>query len=114
VFFPEKMRNHLRPGQAMRDFFDQLNIELIRQHIRNGIPVYARKKINKTDHRSHGTQYVITGFKAEVDKPLMFEVISIKGSIWDSDPDTGEYQITETMIPESELDTTFVAYLEIP
>ncbi len=114
VFFPEKMRNYLRPGQAMRDFFDQLNIELIRHHIRNGMPVYARKKTEESEHIGHGTQLIITGFKVADGKPLMFEVISIKGSIWDSDPDTGEYQISETMIPYSELDTVSVTYLEIP
>lgn len=112
VFIPEKFRDYYKPGVAVRKFHDQLTAELIRQHIRDGKPVYARKTEDQSDHRCHGTQLVITGFKAEANKPLMFETISINGSIWGADPNTGEYQVTEAMVPESELDSMYVTFLE--
>ena len=96
------------------DFYNQLTIELIRHQIRHGKPVYARKKISETESQINGTQLVITGFKAETGKPLMLEALGIKGSIWANDPETGEYKISETMIPEADLETFIVMFLDEP
>lgn len=112
VFSPEKMRSYLKPGEAVRDIYDQINYELIRNHIRKGMPVYGRVKQGENIHRA--TQLVITGFKAQRDKPLMIEAIAITGSYWGNDPNVGEYEIAETTIPASELDTLTVTYLELP
>ncbi len=114
IFIPEKFRTYHKPGEATQEFFEQLTCELIRQNIRDGKPVYARKRGSETEHRSHGTQLVITGFKVEPGKPLTFEAISIKGSIWGNDSETGEYQIAETTVPITEVDSMTVTFLEVP
>lgn len=114
IFTPERFRNYYKPGEAMQDLFDQLTVELIRHHIRIGIPVYARQKSENPANLHHGIQLVITGFKAEAGKPLMFEAIAIKGSLWGSDPYTGEYQITETTVAETEVDALTAVFLEKP
>lgn len=120
IFIPEKHRNnykyhnHTKPHEALQGLHDQLTFELIRQHIRDGKPVYAHKNAVKGEHRSHGTQLVITGFKAEAGKPLVFEAIALKGSISGHDPETGEYQIAETSVPQSEVNTMTAIFIEIP
>jgi hypothetical protein len=112
IFVLDRDRHHHRQEGAVRTFFEQLTHELIRKNIRDGKPVYVRKMNDKTEPKTHGTQLVITGFKAEAGKPVIYEAISIKGSIHDNDPYTGEYEVTETTLPETELDCLSAVFLD--
>lgn len=112
VFVLDRDKHHHRKEGAVRMLFEQLTHELIRKNIRDGKPVYIRKLSDKNDPRTHGTQLVITGFKAEAGKPVVYEAISIKGSIRSDDPYTGEYEVTETTLPETELDCLSAVFLD--
>ena len=112
IFVMDRDKLHHRREGGLRMFFEQLTCELIRKQIRDGKPVYARKLSGKNEPNTHGTQLVITGFKAEEGKPLMLEAISITGSVHGNDPHTGEYEVTETTLPESELDCLSTVFLE--
>lgn len=112
IFVLPRNYHYHRENETLRKFFITLNSELIRKHIRDGKPVYARKAKSKDEEPKHGTQLVITGFKAEQGKPLMLECISIKGSIYGNDSYTGEYEIKETTLLETELDGLSVVFLE--
>jgi len=113
VFAPV-VKSYLKPDDAELAFLGQLTAELIRQQIRNGCPVYARKIAKDQSPEVNGTQLIITGFTAQAGKPLMFEAISIKGSIWGNDPYTGEYDVAEASLPESEVMPSSVTFLEKP
>ena len=113
VFVP-LVKSYLKPDDAEQALLGQLTAELIRQQIRNGCPVYARKIAKDQSPEVNGTQLIITGFTAQMGKPLMYEAISIKGSIWGNDPYTGEYEVTETSLPESGVMPSSVTFLEKP
>ena len=113
VFVPLYQTQSRAEGLEL-EFIHQWTLELIRQHIRKGSPVYARMNAYNQEMRNNGTQLVIIGFKAEKGKPLMFETIGIKGSLSGGDTNIGEYQVTEAFIPESEVATSTVTFLEVP
>jgi hypothetical protein len=112
IFILDRDLHHHRKEGGLFLFFQQLTGELIRNQIRDGKPVYVRKLSEENAPRTHGTQLVITGYKAEAGKPVMYEAISIKGSTHDNDPYTGEYEVTETTLPETELDCLSAVFLD--